>query len=185
MKMLFKIAHNISSWIDAAAADFAALAVWLSAPKVIRLVEDESGGLVDETNNHSETLRASKHHVQMAEGLVGRGPVEAAAELSKTRVELVLRPDRFLFHPVELPAQAEEFLDGIVRAQLDRLTPWNAADAAFGWTKPIAAASGRIVVTVAAAPRTGIMPLLRPLLSSGARSIAVYTQAPGHEQSVG
>jgi len=157
-----RIADTFSRGLDAAAECFFALREQLSPPRVVKFVENEGGELVPQTD----------------EGIHDFDSKNPSAKLSTSRVELVLRPERFLFRPLELPAQAADFLDGIVRTQLDRLTPWNAADAAFGWTKLAAAEPGRILVSVAAIKRDLIMPIVQPVISLGAASVSVFTQAP-------
>ena len=70
--------------------------------------------------------------------------------LARSRVDAVLASSRFVFRPLELPRAANPFLEGVVRAQIDRLTPWSASDAAFGWSAPADVGSERIALTVAA-----------------------------------
>jgi general secretion pathway protein L len=100
-----------------------------------------------------------------------------SATLRGSRLELVLKPDRFLFRPLELPKRAAEFLDGIVCAQIDRLTPWSAGEVAFGWTQPSELGKDRIVVTVAATTRALMLSYLEALMPFGARSLTVTTTA--------
>ena len=98
----------------------------------------------------------------------------ALAELlNGSEVEIVLQPSHFLVRPLELPKRAAEFLDGIVRSQIDRLTPWSAADAVFGWTQPVDAPDERISLTVVATARARIEPYVQALTGFGANSIAV------------
>src|SRR5262249_33845138 len=83
------------------------------------------------------------------------------------------------------PSRAAEFLQGIVQAQIDRLTPWSATDAAFGWTRPSEIGKDRIVVTVAATTRALMHSYTQVLASFGARSLTITTMpqaaAPGAE----
>jgi general secretion pathway protein L len=87
---------------------------------------------------------------------------------------------------VELPSRAREFLEGIIREQIDRLTPWSPGEAVFGWSKPVEIASDRIAVTVAATARAQVMPFVQAVAGFGAESIAVSTvlDAPEHAASI-
>jgi general secretion pathway protein L len=108
--------------------------------------------------------------------VVGALPSSLASALRGSRIELVLRSSRFLSRPLELPKRAAEFLDGIVRAQIDRLTPWSAADAAFGWTPPRELARDRISLTMVATARALIAPYLRAVAGLGAEAVVVLAE---------
>jgi general secretion pathway protein L len=102
---------------------------------------------------------------------------EWRAALRRSRIEVVMRSDHTLFRAVDFPKAAADFLDGMVRAQIDRLTPWSAADAVFGMTKPEPIAGERIALTVAATSQQRILPLLKFAASVSAASIAGLVEA--------
>src|SRR6516164_5938577 len=164
----------LAHWTDTAAAGVIALVDRFVSPRVVRLSEAErpnrfvlqSGGKdVGDTQN-----------VDFVGGrFVG---TEIANSIKGSRIELVLQPKRFLVRPLELPSRASEFLDGIVRAQIDRLTPWSADEAAFGCSKPADAGTGRILVIVAATARSMLAPYVRAFAGEGIRSIAISTRSP-------
>jgi general secretion pathway protein L len=119
--------------------------------------------------------------------------------LSGSRVEVVLSRRRFVFRPLELPRRAGEFLDGVVRSQIDRLTPWNASDAAYGWSPPVARGPDHIEMIVAAVARAAIAPIARALTTArvdavemtvrgeaaGGPPIAIYAQRSGDDRRIG
>jgi general secretion pathway protein L len=110
----------------------------------------------------------------MTEGrVVGVLSPQAESALRGSQVELIMRTDRFLLRPLDLPKQAGEFLHGIIRSQLDRLTPWHAAHAAFGWSAPADIANGRIALTVVATARALLSPYIEGLSNLGASLIIV------------
>jgi len=163
----------LAHWTDTAAAGVIALVDRFVSPRVVRLSEADrpnrfvlqSGGKdVGETQN-----------VDFVGGrFVG---TEIANSIKGSRIELVLQPRRFLVRPLELPARASEFLDGIVRAQIDRLTPWTAADAVFGCAAPVAAGTGKIVTTIAATTRANTEPYVAGLAALHPVSLSILTRA--------
>jgi general secretion pathway protein L len=96
---------------------------------------------------------------------------EWVAALRGSRIELTLNPERVLLRPVEFPRQAAEFLDGMIRAQIDRLTPWGPHEVAFGWSEPEAASGDRIRLTLAALSKRTLEPLTTLAQNLGARAV--------------
>src|SRR5262249_21287008 len=95
-----------------------------------------------------------------------------------SRLDVLLRADRILFRSIDFPKAAANFLDGMVRAQIDRLTPWPAVDALFGLTPPQPIANDRIVLVLAATSRQRIQPLLRLASDVGAASVTGLVEVP-------
>jgi general secretion pathway protein L len=117
--------------------------------------------------------------VQIIDGkLAGAHPDSIIAMLNGSRAELRLRAAQVLFRPLELPRRATEFLAGVVSAQVDRLTPWTANDAAFGWSAPAEAGADRVVITVAATARARVQPIVDALVAAGAEAVAVTATPP-------
>jgi general secretion pathway protein L len=182
MKIWTTIADGFSRWIDAV-ADFIVTLSWqFASPHAVKLVEVENGEFVLHPIQELPAADTTSERIRITEGQIVNTLSESlATSLRGSRIELTLKPERFLFRPLEFPGRAAEFLDGIVRAHIDRLTPWNASEAAFGWSKPSEAGSDRIVVTVAATMRTLVAPYVQAIASFGVRSIAVFTTSPEHE----
>ncbi|WP_194467111.1 PilN domain-containing protein [Bradyrhizobium sp. CCBAU 53340] len=142
------------------------------SPRLVRLVEGETGAFA---------LEAAKPENAPKEIAFDDGKFTGAnlAQIVRgCRVEIVLRPARFLFRPLELPARAADFLDGIVRAQIDRLTPWSAAEAVFGCSVPVAQGAESITTMIAAAPRRLATGYVEALSGFHPSAIAVLTETP-------
>jgi general secretion pathway protein L len=146
---------------------------------VIKLIEREFGKFALQTSKEvlrdGETIPCPGIFELTTAGVV---PPDLSEALGGSRIELILRSDRFLFAPLELPGRAAEFLEGVVRAQIDRLTPWGAAAAAFGWSVPMQAAADRFITTIVAAPLERVTPLLQAVSRFNVKSICVFTNLP-------
>lgn len=166
-----QIAEGFSRWMDSVAATLVALLGRFSTRRGVQFVEERPGvfALQGRATGAVERVEIADGHV------VGQLPASLATTLRGNRVELVLQSTRFLFRPLELPGRAAEFIEGVVRSQIDRLTPWTPGDAVFGWTLPVEAGPERIVVTVAATARAMVMPLVRALAGAGAATVALST----------
>jgi general secretion pathway protein L len=176
MTALREVSALFARWIDAVAAYGAGAARRFAAPNAVELVEEDDGTFV------VRKAAATVERVRIADGrVVGAQADGVAAMLRGCRADIVLRPDRFLLRPLELPQRAAEFLEGVVRAQIDRLTPWSASDAAFGWSKPREAGTDRIAVTVAATARALVLPYVQALTALGAQAVTISMRLPGSD----
>jgi general secretion pathway protein L len=173
------IADPFRSWMNAVAQALVVGVGRMRSRRYLRLVEEAGGTFVIEMPGGLRSTGAPPERLRLVNGVLeGTPPAGVTAALRGSRIELILLPSRFLARPLELPKRAAEFLDGIVRAQIDRLTPWNVTDAAFGWTPPVALEGDRIRLTVVATARALIAPYLQALTALGAGSIVVRTFAP-------
>src|SRR5262245_4868186 len=181
MTSLQPILDAFFRWVDAVAVSIIAMVGWLTSLRAVRLIEEEPGTLVVEGGGPS----GSEERIRVVDGqVVGMPSDKAAAMLRGSRAEIFVQTSRFLFRPLELPKRASEFLDGIVRSQNDRLTPWSAGEAVFGWGKPEDVGPDRMVVTVAATARALLARYLQALASLGGKSIEVSTVLPGPDAVV-
>ena len=106
-------------------------------------------------------------------------PADWRAALRGSQLEIVLRSSRFLFRPLDLPKRAAEFLDAMIRSQIDRLTPWTANEAVFSWTAPAETSNERINLMVIAAAKTKMNPLIRFAENCGAGSVILFAAPEG------
>jgi general secretion pathway protein L len=175
------IGEILAHWTDTVAAAIVAVAGRFVSPRVVRLTEDD-----DKADSFALQGRGT---VADASGRVtfahGRFTGTDLAPFTKgSRLELVLRSSRFLVRPLELPARATEFIEGIVRQQIDRLTPWTAAEAVFGCGEPVNAGADKIVTTIAATTRANTEPYIAGLAALHPASLSIFTQAGGESREL-
>jgi general secretion pathway protein L len=176
MKFWAPIANAFWRWIDDVAAFVASLPWPLASARAVKVMEVDDGEFVLQLPQELSNLAFESERIRFSDGeIAGTLPEHVAIALRRSRIELTLKPDRFLFRPLELPGKAVEFLDGIIRAQIARLSPWSAAEAAFGWSTPQQLVADRILVTVAVSARTLVKPYVEALARSGAQTITVFT----------
>jgi general secretion pathway protein L len=101
-------------------------------------------------------------------------PEEWRVALCGSRVEVELQPSQIMTHRLDFPTRASDFLDGMIRSQIDRVTPWTVNDAVYGWTAPVPAGNDRIEVTLAATSRLKVAPPVQLAEAADAASVAIY-----------
>jgi general secretion pathway protein L len=173
-----QISAFFSRWIDSVTAAILSALASFTTRKTVQVIEEDAGTFVIQSGRDAPSGLPFER-VQIADGrLAAAHPDSVMAMLNGSHAELKLRPARVLFRPLELPQRATEFLGGVVRAQIDRLTPWSANDAAFGWSAPAEAGGDRMTVTVAATARALVQPLVDALVAAGAEAVAVTATPP-------
>jgi general secretion pathway protein L len=179
--MLGDVRTVFSLWVESVAGTLNAVIKRVKSRALVQFVQDDDGSFtLQPPEKLQKFAHLPAHRIRIAEGIVSDPlPAQWTAALSRGRAELVLQPSCFLFRPLELPKRASEFLEGIIRSQIDRLTPWNAGDAVYGWTRPTETTGERIRVTIAATARTVAAPLVQAIVDLGASSVKVVTRVPG------
>lgn len=183
MKPVEAIRAGFLRWLNIVAQALLLLLTRFRKERTVTLVERDQGYFSLRSTDLGKKAHSDDPRLYLDAGRIAELSPQIETSLRDTQVELMLRSDRFIFKPLELPARAAEFLDGVVRAQIDRLTPWSADQAAFGFSAPTDAGSGRVVITVAATAKSILAPIVKALSSLGARSVIVRTVAPNESDN--
>jgi general secretion pathway protein L len=178
MTLQERILEAFSRWMDNVADAIVAVIEKLGAKHRVQMIEGDENVFTLHLANPSKRANLADHHLPTVDGEIAGGvPAQWLKALRGSHVELILKPTRFLFRRVELPRQATEFLDGIIRSQIDRLTPWGPNAAIYHWTEPVEAANQQIVLNVTATARVMVAPFVEALAKRGAATIAISTTA--------
>ena len=177
--MISELKDLFGTWIAAVVAALRFVAARIRSQPRVLLVERDAA-------NFTARVVAAKKGPVLPEAsfrlLHGRPEPALTAEwraaLRGSHIDVVMRPEQVLFRAVDFPRQATAFLDGMIRAQIDRLTPWPASEVEFGTTPPVPVANERIALTVAATSKQKIQPLLRIAADCGAASVAGLVSEP-------
>jgi general secretion pathway protein L len=171
--------------IDDVAAGFARLAGALRRKRRIEVIEQADGSFLAAERSKSAAKPAEGLSVRLEQDtFAGPSSAELPSLLARSQVDVLLASSHFVVRPLELPRGADQFLEGVVRSQIDRLTPWSASEAAFGWSEPKDAGRDRIAVTVAATSRALVDPIAQAVLASGADGVRVSARAAEAEAQI-
>src|SRR6266581_1706123 len=178
MAMISDAKAVFGDWIAAVSRAVDALANRFMRSRRIRLAERDDGTFTASTISSDDGAALSDVSFRLEAGrpqpLL---PVEWAAAFRGSRVEVELQPGHIMTHLLDFPSKASDFLGGMIRAQIDRLTPWTVNDAVFGWSPPAPIDNDRIEVILAATSKLMVAPLLQLVGALDAASVVVSATA--------
>jgi len=117
----------LRQWIEVLAGIvFAAREAWRAKRSLIVSREQEHFTIREAGSNSSAPLLAS---VEPGAQI----PAEVVRMTQRALVILELPPEKFVTRTISVPAQAQEFLAGVVRNQIERLSPWQFDQTVFGF----------------------------------------------------
>src|SRR5271165_569681 len=174
MNFLRRMALLLSLWVDGAAWAILSIGGAFRPTRKFQIVEQEDLAFAVTALRRRSAQPVAGSPLRFVEGqFVEEAGARTGSRLAGGQVEIVLARRRFVFRPLELPRQASGFLDAIIRSQIDRLTPWSPAQAAYGCEPPKETSSGRIGVVVAATARSAVVPFVTALEAFKPNSIVV------------
>jgi general secretion pathway protein L len=177
MLMISEIKAFFGEWIAAVARaiDFA---LGRYARRSLILLSESGDQTFTAKLKSAKGLKLREASFRLAQGrAVPPLPPEWATAFRGGRVEAIMASDQLLFRPLDFPKQAVDFLEGMIRTQIDRLTPWTADDVVFGWSPPTLS-NERVEITLAATPKQQIQPLVQFATGMGAASLAAFALHP-------
>jgi general secretion pathway protein L len=113
-------------WIDILARLVLAWREGRRARHWLKVVQDGDRWRVEQMRGHDAVVLGS-----VAAGAAL--PIEIAHAAQKSFVILQLPADQVVSRGISVPAKARDLLPGIVRNQIERLSPWRAGQAAYGF----------------------------------------------------
>ena len=180
MNFLRRLAVLLSRWMDDVSLAVISIDGVIRPVRKFQLVEQDDLAFNVQLSTARSAGRAIGARLRFVEGRIAEDSIAGVgSRLAGGQIELILARRRFVFRSLELPQQAADFLDAIVRSQIDRLTPWNPSQAVFGCGAPTEASSGRIGVVVAATARSSVMPFIAALETLKPNSIIVSAASDG------
>ena len=138
------------------------LLAWL--PAWVRRPGRAQDAIVAEASPSGIALMSRRRGQEAPLGLLGAGP-----NAPRGPVVLRLPPGALLQRPVDLPLAAERDLSGVLRYEMDRLTPFNVDD--LYWTWRVLGrdrARGRLQILLLLVPRSAVDATLGALRRAGA-----------------
>ncbi len=177
--MISELKELFATWIAAVAAAIDAASARIGRRRQVLLVEGEG----DRFTARVISARKGTNLPELSFRLQHGRPEPALTPewltaLRGSHIDIMMKPDQVLVRPIEFPSQAADFLDGMIRAQIDRLSPWTASDAVFGTTSPTVIANERIALMLAVTSRQKVQPLLKLAADLGASSVTGRVAPP-------
>lgn len=120
-----RLEATLVKWLDVLAAAGLALREAWRARRQLTIAREDGRFVVQRANVPGDPI--------LAEFPADGSSVSVPPVLNGASAVFVLDPDDVVIRRISVPAQGRAFLDGIVRNQIDRLSPWPAALATHGF----------------------------------------------------
>jgi general secretion pathway protein L len=179
MAMISELKELFGEWVAAVERAINSIASRFMPRQRILLIEEDSNMYTAEAAPNARGAALPEVSFRISNGRPDPVlPPEWETALQGSRVEILIKSDRVLFRALDFPGRAVDFLDGMIRAQIDRLTPWSANEAVFSWSPPSNVANDRIALTLAATSKSNLEPLVQLARNLGAACVAGFAEAP-------
>lgn len=186
MTAVSRVRDEFSAWIASVAEAIVAGFNRLMVHQQVQLIETDPNSFAMKATAKPNRLPPAECRFSLIDDQPGLAlSADWKAALKGSRLEVRLRSSRFLFRPLDLPRRAIDFLDGMIRSQIDRLTPWTANEAVFSWSEPGETSGDRIHLTVVAAPKAKVTPFVRLAEDWGVGSVILVAVADGQAGAAG
>jgi general secretion pathway protein L len=167
----------INWFLDGLAEGLATLIDHIGKRTPARLVDAGGGAYTFEQADGKDA------RLQIANGEEGARlqPAETAGLLADRDLDLVLPTDELLMRTLDpLPAESRQYLDGIVRHQLERFVPWRSDNVLYSYeVGPVGPDDERLLVRVAATARTLHGPLIEAATALKPRKLRMLYRGAG------
>jgi general secretion pathway protein L len=112
-------------------------------------------------------------------------PVDLLRAARRSFVMLELAPDEIISRRMTVPGQARDLLPGIVRNQIERLSPWRATQAFYGFDVQESADAANLDVRILISPRVAVDEARGRVAALGLQVDAVVAGEPASSADVG